>query len=78
MHAEGTESLYPANRKVCNAFSSVVCGGRGGLVSISRCVLSFKTVKKKNLQGDAILTIAQHGNPTSGEFLLSSVSCEPL
>lgn len=77
MHAEGTESLYPANRKVCNAFSSVVCGGRGGLVSISRCV-EFQNCQKKNLQGDAILSSAQHGNPTSGEFLLSSVRCEPL
>lgn len=78
LHAEGTESLYPANRKVCNAFSSVVCGGRGGLASISRCVLSFNTVKKKNSQGDAIMSIAQHGNPTNGEVLLSSVSCERL
>lgn len=31
MHAEGTESLYPANRKVCNAAWFV---GEGGAWSV--------------------------------------------
>lgn len=49
MHAEGTESLYPANRKVCNAFSSVVCGGRGGLGQYITMCVEFQNCQKKEL-----------------------------
>lgn len=52
--------------------------GKEGLGQYITMCVEFQNCQKKNLQGDAILSSAQHGNPTSGEFLLSSVSCEPL